>query len=497
VTVAAFSPIDKKTGSKFRPGAGKGAAVGERGQVLRKLRARMGAGDWARRSADQGRVPGHPDSPARPGGAGPVQGWRRAFLLAVDLIMHRRLRLIVAGRDRYPLDRPALILTNHRRDADGPLVASLLLDRKGLRFRGPLPHFVAREDLLNRGFLRRYLTAWPRWVRSLLGPFDLGPFLRALQVHPMRRFPEQTLGEVLAEVRQVCGDLPLEEVLRPRWLARFRAVASGAAPPLRVSQALQPRYRPLLDTPYGLRRLRLACFRRIKPRQQATVAAQVREVLQGLQGRGPVHFVPEGQVSPHGGTRRFREGTHRLLAAAEAETALLPLGLIHDDMNAGRPRVYLALGEELPRWRDLAPAEAEGVVRAAIQGQIPVAMSQLASARLLELGDARRPVTTAELDDQVAAEAERFHARGARVDPLLRDAGQRRRRLAGFLRYCRRHRLITAHADGYRLEPRRIGPPDPWRPEGRLRYAANEHADLARYWGLAADRSGPACGAGD
>ena len=466
--------------------------MGEGSQALRGRRNRQGTQAAARKAGTEG-ADSLPDLPGGGRRPEPPRGWRRAFLLAVDLLLHRHNRLVTAGRHHLPPERPVLILTNHRRDVDGPLVASMLLDRRGFRFRGPLPHFVAREDLLNPGFLRGYLTSWPGWLRSLLGSLRLGAFLRALRVHPMRRFPEQTLGEVLAEVCQVCGDLPLEEVLRPAWLARFSGT-ERRNDPLCVSQALHPRYRPLLDTRFGLRRLRLACFRRLKARQRGIVAAQLGEVVGALKPGAAVHFVPEGRVSPHGKIRRLREGTHRLLDEAGRETAVLPMGIIHDDLNTARPRVCLAMGPEVPDWRELGRSGVEQAVRGAVQAQVPVALSQLASAHLLELGGDGQPITAAELEAHVAAEAERFHARGARVDPLLREPRARRRRVVGFLRYCRRHGLVAADREGFRVQPRRIGPPDPWRPEGSLRYAANEREETARYWGLGTDDASPPAG---
>ncbi len=419
----------------------------------------------------------------------PVSGLRYAFALLLDWTLHRRSRVRCAGCERYRPDRPALIVSNHRRDTDGPLVASMLLARRGLRMPGPLPHFVAREDLLRRGFLRRYLISWPGWVRTLLGPLSLAPFLRFMNVHPMRRFPEQTLGEVLEEVRTAFADPPLEEVLRPDWLQRFRALGPGESGPFRVSEALARRYRPLLEAPFGLRRLTLARLRELKPLERRTVRAQLREVLDQLERGRPVHFVPEGRVSPHGGPQRLREGTYRLLADARGDTAVLPLGIVHDDLNAGKPRVLMAMGEEIRGWRGAGRSRAERMIRDAIRAQLTLGLSQVASARVLACAADGLAFSAAGLDAHVAAEAERFRDLGAPVDPLLLDGPRRFRRLEGFLRFCLRHGLVAAEGDGYRPLPERVEKADPWRPQGLLRYAANELDDMARYWRHPAFRS--------
>ena len=407
---------------------------------------------------------------------------RYGLLLVIDLALGWGRDIHSSGRARIDPGRPALLVTNHRRDSDGPLVGSLLLHREGLRFRGPLPHFVAREDLFHRGFLRRYLTSWPGWARELLAPIGPGRLLRGLNVHPMRRFPEQTLGEVLADVRAECGDLPLTEVLRPGWVERFRALGPGAEGPLRVGEALGRRYRPLLDTPFGLRRLTLHGFRRIKPRQRRVVEGQVGEVVARLNDGSPVHLVPEGGVSPHGGRTRVREALHRFLAVSDPRTAVLPLGISHDDLTTGRPRAFLAVGEELSELEGVERREREERVIRAIRARTTVTVSQIAAARILELGSAGSPVTPDGLEAHVRSEAERLGARGAPLDPLLTDPGARPARVTAFLRFGERHGLLRPEADGYRILAGRLAKPDPWRPEGRVPYAANEYAELLRLW---------------
>ncbi|MFB6260834.1 MAG: hypothetical protein ABEJ96_01150, partial [Thiohalorhabdaceae bacterium] len=355
--------------------------------------------------------------------------------------------------------------------------------RRGLHISGSLPHFVAREDLMRPGFLRRYMTSWPDWVRVLVGWLSLARFLRVLNVHPMRRFPEQTLGEVLDDVCRIFGDLSLDEVLNPAWAARFRRMSPEEGGPRGVREARSRRYWPLLESPYGLRRLNLSFFRRLKPYERQTVEAQIGEVIDQLEQRQPVHFVPEGGISPDGRSQRIREGTHRLLGAGGPDLTVLPLGILHDDVTVQKPRIFLVMGEGLSGLRNADRVESERILRDALTARQTLTLSQIASAWLVDWIDPAGIVAAAELDGWVAEAAQTLRALGAPVDPLLLEPDRRRDRLKGFLGFCLRYNLIVAESGGYRLRPAGIGHADPWSPQGRPRYAANEFAELAAFWG--------------
>ncbi|HEX5314588.1 MAG TPA: hypothetical protein VFX38_06775, partial [Gammaproteobacteria bacterium] len=79
----------------------------------------------------------------------------RAFLLAFDRAVRSLFRIEESGLPAV-LPRPCLIVANHRRDADIPILGVFLGRRRGLRITGVLPHFVAREDLFAPDFLWRY-----------------------------------------------------------------------------------------------------------------------------------------------------------------------------------------------------------------------------------------------------------------------------------------------------------------------------------------------------
>lgn len=370
---------------------------------------------------------------------GPALGQRllgHGLAVIIDAFVRTRFRIEVRRPDRFSESPATLVASNHRRDADAPILATLLGRRRGLRYRGILPSFVARADLFRRGFLRDYLESWPEPLRERLSGLDLSPILAALGAHPMSRPFEQSLGHVLEDVLDALGDRPLEEVLRPRTLARFQAVAGPSAGPLRVSDVLSRPYRALLRRHRGFARLERSCFVSLLPYERAVIAAQLEVFVQLLDRGGVLLLEPEGVVSRSGGFGRFREGLYQLVNRPRADVRVLPVGITYDFMTTARPRVFVNFGPELTHLRGLSRDTLEHRVGRAIAAQTTVTASQLASRQLRELqarggGD----LTSKELSRRVGEEAGRYVAAGHHVDPRLLDPAWRGRRVLDWLAY--------------------------------------------------------------
>src|SRR5699024_331978 len=132
--------------------------------------------------------------------------WTRLVLVIGRIIMRLFYPCIVSGREHYSAAPATLVVSNHRRDIDGPLLGAVLLRRRGLCPQPPLPHFIAREDLFEKGFLAHYLPRWPRPLRALLAHINLGSFLQRCGAHPLQRTHEQSLAQVLRELYAGDGD---------------------------------------------------------------------------------------------------------------------------------------------------------------------------------------------------------------------------------------------------------------------------------------------------
>jgi 1-acyl-sn-glycerol-3-phosphate acyltransferase len=422
--------------------------------------------------------------------------WRRFGAHAIATLLHYGVQfqyhIEVSGLEHFTCSPSTLVVANHRRDSDGPIIGTMLADR--LRACGvqTAPCFVAREDLFHRGFLRDYLTSLPRFLRDRLSSTDLRPFLDAIHLYPMRRIRERSLGEVLEDIQKVFGDLPLEEVLRPIWLARVRALASPEALPLRVSTAFDGRYRALLQQNYGLTKLTWARFRALRPYEEKTIREQLLHFVKLLEQGAVVQLEPEGTTSSDGSFGRLRGGLHVLLNQPRVPIRVLPIGITYDFMTSGRQWAFVNLGPEILDLQGLNRRETTARVTEMMLARSTLTASQLASKWLLAVRErGGHYVTRTELEDHTRREAERLSAQGMHVDPRLLAPAARSQRIVEYLEYCRRARTLLPRGRGRYLVPRGIETPAPtWtHPQSALKYVNNELLSLASLWPEVAGRT--------
>lgn len=383
--------------------------------------------------------------------------WRtpaRDFLeLVFDMGIRRLYRIEVRGLEHFKQAPSTLVVSNHRRDSDGPVIASVLLQRKYLHVHGVRSCFVAREDLFSRGFLGKYLETWPTPLRALLSRLDLGPLLTLLQAFPMRRIPERTLGEILEDVLAVAGDRPLAGVLRPQWVEKFERVAGAGHRQLRVSDVLDWRHRDLLFRYHGLSKLTQQCLSEIVPYERTVVESQLQHFSRLLDDGATLLLEPEGVVSVDGRFGRPRAGLQALLNRPRVVPRVLPVGVTYDSMTNGRERVFVGIGPELCGMRGLDRRETDERVTEAIHKQLSVTCSQLASRYLVMVRErGNDAITRADLDAYVSRQAIRYSRVGCYVDPRLLEAARRKRRVKQYIAGCVRHGILSPLGRGnYRL----------------------------------------------
>lgn len=426
-----------------------------------------------------------------------MRGWRRWVELGlppvVDAACRRLYRVDRRGLENFSRSPSTLIVANHRRDSDALLIAGLFLDRKGFAVRGRLPYFVAREDLFARGFLRDYLEEWPPAIREMLAWIDVGPVLRAGHAHPMRRVPELTLREALEDVLHVLGDRPLDEVVRPAWVAQFERLASPTQRPLRVNDALGRRFHPLLCQRYGLGRLRRDCLRAIIPLERQVIGSQLHLFVELLERGHWLLLEPEGLVSVTGEFLRIRRGIHVLLNEPRTSVRVLPVGICYDFMTVGRQPVFVSAGRELLGLKGASRRQVSEKVTEAILRQVTVTMSQLASRYLFEAHqNGARIISSRDLLEAVRADARRYARLGIRVDPVLLDDAACRRRLTSYLAFCRRRGILAPLGSGRWTVNGHCSESGACfsDPEGAIPYARNELRSLERIYPALAEHSG-------
>ncbi|HET7315570.1 lysophospholipid acyltransferase family protein [Salinisphaera sp.] len=249
----------------------------------------------------------------------------------------------------FEIERGSLIVSNHLRNSDIPILSSVLCRRKGLRFRFPLPFFATRDDIFGPRFLRDFLkaAAWPPPLPTLVGLVPLRRLLRMLRARPIRRVREFTLDHALTALRAAgLGDQPPERVLRPDTLRRMEACC-GRVPSTLSALERSPRLGAMRGEIWGLRRLRLAAVQRLKPSFRATVDDQLRVLAELLKAGHLVYLAPEGTISETGGMSRIRQGAARLYMLTQRPPTIQPLALSYDPMRRGRLRAVVRVGTAL------------------------------------------------------------------------------------------------------------------------------------------------------
>lgn len=378
--------------------------------------------------------------------------WKRhmasGFAALFDVGIRRIYSISIEGLEHFSGSPSTLVVSNHRRDSDGPIIASVLFQRHRLHSQGVRPDFIAREDLFRRGFLGEYLEHWPSPVRFCLAGINLGPLLTFMDAHPMRRVPERSLREVLEEVLELFGNLPLDEVLRPTCLVQFKRMAGDHKHPLRVKDVLSRRYRHLLLQRRGLYRLTLNRFRTLVPYERSVIESQLQALTHRINEGATLLLEPEGVVSVDGRFARLRGALHALLNRPQSTPRVLPVGITYDAMSEGRERIFVNIGPELTGLRGLTRRVSDARVSDAIRAQLTVTCSQIASQLLLEAGNNDRcSVTDHDLESYVSHQATWYASHGYHVDRRLLTVEGRKARLSGYVASCLRQGILLPDGD--------------------------------------------------
>lgn len=354
-------------------------------------------------------------------------------------LMCAGFRVEVYGEEHLKHAPGALILSNHRRDSDGPILANLLLQRRGWQIHGAAPYFVAREDLFRKGFLGYYLENWPRPVRRLLGGLTLGGLLHGLQVRPIRRIPEHTLGELLSDLHDVLGDAPLTQIFRSDWAEQFAQHLGRPADELFVRHALNAPGELLLKN-QAFRRLNRQTLRMIIPFERSVISAQLQEFVQLMEMGETVILEPEGKVSTDGRFQRPRQALHYLLNAPEQVPHVLPVALSYDFMCTGRPRVLVRFGYPRNDLSGLPRRETNEAAQHAVLELWVVSISHLAARYLRRRGaKSLRAELRRDFERFVSDMASQCNALNVPFDQALFESSTREKRVDDCLKFWQRH----------------------------------------------------------
>lgn len=345
----------------------------------------------------------------------------------------------------YKLGDGTLIVSNHERDSDVPVLTTTLCQRRGRFIRYQLPFYASREDILRPGFLRELLLSqgWPEVIAWPAGWIPLGWLLRIVRAQPMRRVREFTFKEALGALcENGLGDEDPRDWLRPSTIAelerRLRKVPYTIA---RLKRKSLGNYGRRF---WGLRRLRPAAVRRIAPDMRATIDAQLEGFAHRLDQGRCVYFAPEGTITDDGGMGHIRAGTRRLVKYARRQPAVLPVGLSYDYFKRGRRRVVVNVGTPIQGLDSGNPRAFNAKLRDTLLELRAVTASHLL-AWFLSTGPEQ--FTVPKLTEWMGKARKAVEQSGIKLDPLLQRTTDMEALVSTRLAWLSHHGLVSRAED--------------------------------------------------
>jgi hypothetical protein len=332
------------------------------------------------------------------------------------------VRAVVRNAEIIPPDfrlvPGTLVVSNHLRDCDVPVLTAALCRRRGLRMLNPLPFCAAREDLFRRGFVGDLLSTWPRPLTWLLGRVPLEGLFRILRVQPIRRIREFTLVETLSAVRAAgFANADPRDIFCVR--GQREIIGQLGSLPARVDAIDAERLGSLRLAHWGLRRLRPSVLRALGPGFRATISGQIGRLVDLISTGRVVYLAPEGVTSRNGHFGCLRAGAWEVYRRCAKPPPVLPVALSYDPLCSGRVRAVVGVGQALPPIAADSRREFDARLRVEILRLSAVTCSHLAS-RFIAVGP--REFTTRTFARWLAHAGSAASQAGLTLDPLLRSA---------------------------------------------------------------------------
>lgn len=332
-----------------------------------------------------------------------------------DLAMRAVVRNAEIIPPDFRLDPGTLVVSNHLRDCDVPVLTAALCRRRGLRMLNPLPFCAAREDLFRRGFVGDLLSTWPRPVTWVLGRVPLEGLFRILRVQPIRRIREFTLGETVSALDNAgFGGADPRAVFCTR--GRREITRTLGALPDRVDAIDPGRLGSLRLAHWGLRRLRVRVLRELAPGFRATISGQIGRLVELISTGRVVYLAPEGVTSRSGRFGCVRAGAWEVYRRCAKSPPVLPVALSYDPLCSGRVRAVVGIGQALPAIDASCRRDFDARLRVEILRLSAVTCSHLAS-RFIAVGP--REFTTQTFARWLAHAGGAARQAGLTLDPLL------------------------------------------------------------------------------
>lgn len=365
----------------------------------------------------------------------------RDFVATLFLVTTRNVfKVENRNLEHFSYDSSSIIVFNHKRDLDIPLiVAELYVFKKPRRRRAlRMMYCATRDDMHENGFISLYFPALDKRFRPLLARLRVGRIVKQLQSCPVKLPDEQTVSQLLQETKRIEGNLLLTEAVTAEWRAKLVG-------PEKVNQADLTLWDAILQAPletlrqYATPRMfREPLATKIIKRHHQTVVSQLRHMSRVLDKGGTLMIAPEGQVTPDGHFGKMRAALTRVVQQTRANSKMLPLNITYDFMDTDRrPLATLIAGPEIIAIKNYGKSELPEVVRKHILALGCVTLSGLASRWLVEAASAgRQSIGYRELEAELWEETQRLKAAGLSLDKRLENWQDFEARLARFVAYA-------------------------------------------------------------
>ncbi|HEX8036662.1 MAG TPA: hypothetical protein VF510_22580 [Ktedonobacterales bacterium] len=358
-------------------------------------------------------------------------------------------RLFVEVEANYPADMmsspPTYFAITHKRDSDAMAPIPSLLWRCGWRGITHEVHFATRSDAFAPGFLSR-MVPHPRWFSRVLRPISVAPVLRGVGLHPLHGLHLRPMETWVREWLVAAGDAPTGDVLSQDAIAHI--AQAKREPPERLaaqplSRLLKWRYHYPIQRLCGVEIFADGARRPAVRRAILRIEGQIAELASCLQSGHSLYTAPEGWLSPDGRLASLPGGLARLLEVAPPDTRVLPIAIIYDFIHTGRPRMFVDVAAPIDDGAQLSPKELSERLHAAWLGVMRFTCTQLATGIIAR--HTAQPDDTwsvAELTQAVGAWARDLAGQGRHVDTRLLDPLKARKRVASYVRYLARRKLL-------------------------------------------------------
>ena len=288
-----------------------------------------------------------------------------ALGLSFYALLHALYDIRITGLDNCTASPSTVIVINHKRDLDFPMITPLLHVRKTFFHPKLRPCLVARDDMFESGYFTSHSSSTLPFGR-LLHHWNPAPILRPMPAYPISHLARKPLRALLYDIIDIEGNVPLKEVMKADQLQRFARMLDlpldSDLGSLSIKGLLGYDYRALHELPTDAGILLGELPRKVRRHSVEMIDKQLNVLAHVLDDGGTCLLAPEGNLWPDGRFWPVKSGLHRLLSMTKADTRILPVNITYDFMTQGRMPIYVTLGNEIMGARELPVAKLETLI---------------------------------------------------------------------------------------------------------------------------------------